>query len=297
VIGSELVRLHSAYQQALRPCHHLNWRGDPIDGPRDKPGVMLWAGRPHPATHDLLGKPRQLTGEETSGWMGPDDEHWLIGTLTAAATLTGDEAAQVILAQQARVFLWAETLPSEKPGWYTSGRRSARSVGYACYNAVLLYDALADRDLAERVRDRVVRRIREVYVPQLRDKDYWDVRVDDPRLGPGAWWIPWQQALGAFGLYVASKEFGEDEGVHVAHSGAWRVCADAWKLDGARWVSSPQQPVSGAMSWDASFNYFGMCLAPWVCQDHVGTAADLWQWLVANATEAKQTAWLPPEGA
>lgn len=296
--GPEQVRLLSAYQLASRPNHYRRADGSPLD-PSDKPGVMFWHSRPHDATHDLLGKDRGISPTDTDGWWGPDDEHWTLNELVAVARATGSPALQAELDQQARLFLFSKTLP-DRP-WFTSGPGASRAVGWECIVAVHLWENLADRQLAMRVRERCIQRIEQVFVPAFQDKDFWDVRVGDPRLGDGARWIPWQQAVGAYGLDLASERFGLPAGRAVALHGAQAVLRDAWSEVADRWVSRPSgvpaTPQPGGPA-DESFNYFGMCLAPVVVLKHHPDSLmprQLWNFLVANATLPKHFAWFPPE--
>ena len=72
-----------------------------------------------------------------------------------------------------RLFLWAQPLPG--PGreqWVTVGPGSARAVGWVCLLANHLWSNLEDRALASRVRDRMVQRITQVYVPAFQGKDW-----------------------------------------------------------------------------------------------------------------------------
>jgi hypothetical protein len=294
------VRYLSALALSHRPCHHLHADGRQRD-PSDTPKVMFWDGRPHPATGNLLGKPRTITPDETHGWWGPDDEHWLYNTLFAAYRLTGSPALQREIEQQARLYLFQKTVPSQNPGWFTSGGGAARSIGWECLLAVHLHRNLRDRALAARVADRWRARWTECWAPSLGREPgrlgWWDVRRDDPRLGTGDWAITWQCAVGAAFLDYAGEYFGVPAARELALEQARIVVEQGWTLRDGRWKSWAQQPLEGTLPPpDESFNYFGNCLAPWVIHDREGAAADLWQWLVANATEAKQTAWLPPTG-
>lgn len=299
-VGAEKVAYLSALKLFGRPCHHLEADGRIAD-PIDHPNAEFWYGRPHAALPDRLGKTASPSLELTHGWEGPDREHWLYNTLAAAARLTGSFALQWELEHQARLFLFSETLPSLQPTWFTSGADAARSIGWAGILAVHLWHCLEDRALAQRVADRWVSRVKEVYIPQLWNKSFniWDKRMDDPRLGAGAWWIPWQQAVGAYGLDLACAEIGPLEGREIALKGAKVVLENAWVF-GPRWTSKAQMPVIGGTFPlpDESFNYFGMPLAVAVVLKHEPTnerAQAVWKQLLTSEARSNDLAWLPPE--
>ena len=300
-LGAEKVAYYTALSMLKRPCHHLEANGSQAD-PTMHPGCVFWGCVPHynlVVSPDQLGKPRMVTTEEAYGWSGPDREHWLCNTVVAAAKLTGSYALQWELEQQARIFLFSETVPSMKPGWSTNGADAARSVGWAGILVVHLWECLEDRVLAQRVVDRWNARLREVYLPQITN-DIWDIRTNDPRLGQGDWWMPWQQAVGAYGLHLASSEFGSPEGMALAQKAARKVLQDAFRFENGGLLTSAQRPVLLATApayFDPSFNYFGMPLAvATILRSNPvdPVARPIWDWLVANAGWA--VSWLPPEG-
>lgn len=296
-----VVAYFAALSGMKRPCHYLEADGSQAD-PVNHPDCVFWAGKPHwhrGVSPDQLGKPRQPTDDECFGWGGPDREHWLINTLAAAARLTGSYALQWELEQQARLFLFSETVPSMKPGWSTNGTDAARSVGYAGILVTHLWHCLENRALAERVVARWHKRVVEVYSVQLgnRTDDIWDRRRDDPRLGAGDWWMPWQQALGAYGLHLACTEVGPIEGLELAVRGARAVLERGWKFDRDRgeWVTGSQgYPLAGEVVWNNEFRYFGMPLAAATVlrAGEDPRARAIWDQLVAGPGSRT---WLPPE--
>jgi hypothetical protein len=176
--GAEHVAYLSALKYAQRPCHHYESDGTPLDLARH-PGLFFWSSRPHRLSPDRLGKTRDLAPWDVPGeWFGADRQHWLLGTLAAADRIFGCPLLQRLLEHQATAFLAGETID---PALSTSHSGSARSPGYAGMVAVHLYRGLANRDLAERVKQRMRHRIREVYIPELSDLpgNLWDVRADD----------------------------------------------------------------------------------------------------------------------
>ena len=292
-VGCEQIAYLSALKLFARPCHHREADGRLAD-PLDHPNCVFWSGRPHfndGVSPDKLGKVGTLP--DTHGWSGPDREHWLYNTVAAAARLVDSPALQRMLEQQARLFLFGETV---KPGWSTSGRDAARSIGWAGIIAVHLWRGLEDRGLAARVRQRYLERWTTAYAPLL-DVDIWDIRTDDPRLGPGQWWLPWQQAVGAYGLDLAGQVFDIPGARIAALRGAQAVLREAWVQVGDRWQSRPQMPVAGGGNSDEVFNYFGMSMAVAAVLRHLPSdqkASAIWQQLQAGADEAKETAWLAP---
>ena len=298
-VGPEKVAYLSSLKLMARPCHHMRADGTPVD-PNEVLGVQFWHGRPHePSTHNLLGKARGIEAADASGWWGPDSEHWLYNTLAVAARVSGSRALQWELSNQARLFLMSQVLPG--PGhefWITAGPDASRAVGWTMLLADHLWRNLEDRALAERVKQRAIGRVQQVYVPAFAGRDFWDVRTDDPRLGSGPWWIAWQQSVGCYGLDVVSERFGLQEGRAVALRAARAVLRDAWKLVGGRWLSQPQRPVVGDTLRDESFNYFGMALSVAVVLRHEpenAQARAIWQQLLESAHQPGDWSWLAPE--
>lgn len=297
-IGAEQVRYLAALTQSRRPCHHLEADGSLLRL-AEHPDLVFWDGRPHKVavSRDQLGKPCDLKVSETKGYWGPDVEHWLIGNLSIAARITGSPALQWQLAAQARVYLLTYTIDPKLP--YQSQPFAARSVGWEAIAAVLLWQNLEYRDLAEQVRNRWLRRLELVLIPKLAAKaaDIWDPRKDDPRLGSGEWWMPWQQAVGAYGLEMAGTVFGREDARNLALRGARRVVEDGWVCEDAHWTTDYKRRVDGS-EWliDADWERFGMPLAVatvllhdpsnWPCRDI---------WAQIEATEKGGGQWIPPE--
>lgn len=286
-LGAEQVRYLNALRILSRPCHHLQEDGTIVDPSAMTPRLTYWDGMPfaHPVVnpYGLLGKPRNPTVDECHGWSGPDVEHWLMNQTVAAARLTGSRALQWELRCQAMVYFGQQTTYS---GWSTSQPWASRAVGWEAIAAVHLWRNLEDRLLAERVRLHWLDRFGTVIAPAWRDRDVVDVRFNDPRLGPGAWTIPWQASVGAYGLDLAGEQFGVPEARSIALRLASVVVRDAWDFRDGRWVSRAQQPVSGPyMFGDESFNGFGMPLAPAVVLRHDpnnARASSIWSQIAGN---------------
>ncbi|MBL8752257.1 MAG: hypothetical protein JNK15_03065 [Planctomycetes bacterium] len=301
-VGAEIVAYLSALKLAARPCHHREADGSQLD-PARHPQLVIWGGRPHWHTGvspDRLGKPVDLTVADAQGWWGPDVEHAMFATLTAGARLTGSPALQQLLRQQALQYPLQWTT---RPGWSTSEPFAARAVGWEGILAVHVWRDLEDRAVAGAVRAHYTQRVAMVLVPKLGATafDIWDVRVDDPRLGAGRRWIPWQQALGSYGLDLAGEQFGLQAARDVAIRAARRVLDDAWRQVGGRWVCCPSGLVAElggtGGTFDEGFAHYGMPLAAAVVLRHEPTHAKARAILAqvrTSATAPTHTRWLAP---
>lgn len=244
--GSEAVVYLSALKWANRPCHHLEADGSIVDTAAH-PQLTYWQGRAHynrGVSPDQLGKPRELRGEESNQWWGPDRDHWLIGYLTAAARLTGSHYCQWELQHQGQMFLGQETV---RPGWSTSGADAARCVGYAGMVATYLHCNMTDRELAGRVAQRWRDRWHLVYLPAFgtRPGNVWDPRNDarilqdfdvgrPKRYTLGTLW--WQQSLGAYGMDLAGEFLGPPAARDMALRAANATIDHAYRFQGNAWV-------------------------------------------------------------
>lgn len=295
-VGAEQVAYLGALKTLARPCHHLNADGGIVDPITAAPRLIYWDGVPHWHTGvspNRLGKAEWPTIEQTIGWAGPDVEHWFFNTTAAASRLVDSHALQWELRHQAHLYFgqWTTT-----PGWSTTQPYAARAVGWEGIAAVHLWRGLEDRVLAERVRAHWLKRANDVILPAWRDRDIVDIRTSDPRLGPGDWWIPWQQAVGAYGLDLAGAEFERPEIRALGLKAARVVLRDAWEQRDGRWVCRAQQSVAPPWSaGDESFNYFGLALAVAVVLRHEpkdARARAIWTQLLA--TPERGASWLAP---
>lgn len=294
----------SALCHAKRPCHHREVSGVIVDE-RQHPQLMLWHGRPHFAAPDHLGKTSALPdpgdGVDLShGWFGPDQEHWLVGRLFEATRMTNDPALQLELEHHAHLYLLSSTLP-DRP-WFTSGVGAARAVGYKGILVHRLWHALANRELADRVRERWWQVLAQILLPALETRDIWDIRTDVPSLGPGDWWMPWQQAVGAYGAWLACTLPGDAQlaarGKAMAQLAAEAVLRDGYvrQPDGS-WHTRPIKPVRGGGLATPDFNFFGMALAPATILSNNpthATASEVWRFLHEQAIAPSQLSWLVP---
>lgn len=203
------ARLEAAWNQAKRPCHHLDIAGNPLDPEAQSPRLVYWAGQPHWHTGvspNQLGKNRALTEADTHGWWGPDNEHFLLNNVAAAYELTGDMALHDELVHHAYLYLGSETVD---PGLATTQLCIARALGWGCLAMTHCYRLLRDRNLAERVRDRVLARIQQHQ--RTWGNQLWDVRPNPgnymgmPASQSPFFWMAYQQAVGAYGVFVAAR--------------------------------------------------------------------------------------------
>lgn len=303
--GVELVAYLNALQWSRRPCNHREADGSPLDPARHlSPRLLFSDGRAHWHTGvspDQLGKSPMLTDAQTSGgWWGPDVEHWLINGLAAGARMSGSPMVQQVLRAHATIYRLQQTTT---PGWSTSSVFASRAVGWEAIAAVQLFRNLEDRALAAAVRAHWRERWARVIGPAYRGKDVFDPRERDPRIfGDGTGWMPWQQAVAAYGLDLAGRVLGEPEACEIALRGARYVVQHGFRQEGGRWLSVKSVEVGGAgrIDPDNTFWLFGSPMAVWVVLR--GDASDdransIWQQMIADAQNAHQVCWLPPGAA
>ena len=236
--GSELVRYYTALGYGRQPCHHLESSGAVVT-PQGHPRLVLWAGRPHwhlGVSPDQLNKPRQQDGADTHGWSGPDRQHVWVHDLAAAWETTACPAIQDMLVHRAWNYLLEDTTD---PSLSTSGSDEPRSAGWRGLMVAHLYRCLRDRELADRVKQRWIDRVEKVYVPAWGYKDVWATyetnqtdAMDMVAFPRKAFW--YQQAVSAFGLWVASSLFNHGPGIDLALKGAEAVFLYGYK-DGVEW--------------------------------------------------------------
>lgn len=295
-VGAELVAYAAALKMANRPCHHLEQDGRHVD-PIAHPQALLWDGRPRfQISPDRLGKPRELNEPEAGGWWGPDVEHWLCNTLAAAARLTGSPACQWLLGHHARIYLAQRT---DVPSWSTSAIFSSRELGWEGILVVHLWRELEDRQLAERVAQRWRDRLAKIILPRLGNApgDIWDVRTQTSAslpIVPG--WMPWQQAIGAYGVDLACRVLGLPDGSAFALRAAKRVLADAWVQEGGRLVEYERLSLAGDRSRSGYFVTAWLPAAVAVVLRHEPNhekARAVWAQILADTANGSRS-WVPP---
>lgn len=282
----------SALKFANRPCHHRERDGSLLDYLGHlSPRLVIWDGRPHwsaVVSPDRLGKAAGTL--DANGWFGPDVEHAMHSTLAAGARLTGSPALQAELGAIARVYLFQWTIA---PGLSTSQPFAARAVGWEGILCTHLWRTLEDRALAQRVADRWRARF-DAFAWMLDDLD---VRTDDPRLGPGKRWIPWQQAIGAWGLDLAGRVLDRPAACAIALQHAHTILADAYVWRNNRWTTRDVVALDGAETTTGFFDLFGCPLAPQlVLRREPGNAKaqEIVGQVRAEAVQEKQARWLVP---
>lgn len=299
--GAELVAYLGALKMANRPCHHRELDGRMLDyDGHTVPRLLLWDGRPHwsiAVSPDRLGKQGELSVAAANGWWGPDVEHWLINTLMAATRLTGSPCCQYLLANHATIYHFQWT---SQPNISTSQTYAARAVGYEAMNAVAMWENLEDRSLAISVKQRWVDRFNSIIRPSYIGKDIYDLRFNDPRLGQGWWWLPWQQSVAAYGLYLAGAKFGIEDSTTIALRGANEVVKEGIYYDysASRWKCYSALSIDGQRNYDNIFWLFGTPLAPAVVNAVTPgspRAVASWLQMVDDSVQPNHTAWLIPK--
>jgi hypothetical protein len=180
--GPYYVTLYAGYSQLRRPCHHLEADGSLLDV-HAHPDLSFWVSQPNwpdSAASDHLGKSRMVTlGAETHGWEGPDSEHLFFGRQAQAEQWTASPALQWDLANEARLFLFTQTLD---PRFATTAISDAsRAWGWTALAAAWLFELLEDRTLAAAVRQRMHDRAALVYSRfgwLQKPAEWFDVRND-----------------------------------------------------------------------------------------------------------------------
>lgn len=295
--GVELVAYLNALQWSRRPCNHREPDGSPLDPARHvSPRLLFSDGRAHwhnGVSPDQLGKAPILTDTQTSGgWWGPDVEHWLINGLAAGTRMSGSPMAQAILRAHATIYRLQQTTV---PGWSTSSPFASRAVGWEAIAAVHLWRHLEDRAAAAAVRAHWLDRWARVLAPGLAASGYWADGFD-PR------WAPWQTAIAAYGVDLAGRVFGVPEAQQRALVAAKAVVASGFHQDqNGRWLaykSIAKPPAVPSPDTDNTFWLFGSPMAVWVVLRHEPAherARSIWAQMVADAQNAHQVCWLPPE--
>ncbi|HEU4418659.1 MAG TPA: hypothetical protein VFT55_06945, partial [Planctomycetota bacterium] len=295
--GAEQVIYFAALKMSARPCHHLEANGSQLSAAH--PNLVLWDSRPHivGVSPDQLGKPRhQNESVETSGWAGADVEHWFHNNTVAAARLTGSPAIQHLLSMQARLYPYQWT--TNPILQHQSVPFAARAVGWEGIMAVHLWTNLEDRALACATKEHWLERATLVLVPQLGTLpgDVWDWRRDN-RIGPGWRWVPWQQAVGAYGLDLAGEVLGHAGARDVALRAARAVIRDAYWWNGVRWTTRDMVALDEGLVTSGHYDFFGTPLAIATVLRHEpenAQAREIWNQVLAEASTPVHFAWLAP---
>jgi hypothetical protein len=118
------------------------------------------------------------------------------------------------------------------------------------------------------VLERSRQRVDLILLPKLQakvDKDgVWDARKDDPRLGQGRYWMPWQQAVGSFGLSILADLLKHGPAQSFAMDAARTVCGTYFQ-DGNKWRAPYAVSLDGMPDNVSDYSDFGCPLAVAVC--------------------------------
>jgi hypothetical protein len=256
--GNLLPSFFSALGLARRPCHWIEPNGELLEPDQHKQ-LVFWSGQPHwhrGVSPDQLGLPRLPSSLETCGWYGPDREHWFSNRLWFALASTASPALYRLAEHQAQLFCFGETV---EPGWSTSGAGTARGVGWTALVAANLLRLLRAGRLRDRFVKRLLERIERVIVPTLQPASLETIPVmhrhpgTDLRSGISpafpAWWQTWQQAVGAFGLWMLAEQ-------REVRAHGWGATADTLQtmaLAFARGVTdyaTTDEPNGDLKTWD-----------------------------------------------
>jgi hypothetical protein len=287
--GPYWVTYYAGLSQLRRPCHHLEADGSPLDWRAHK-DLSMWVSQPNfpdGAAVDHLGKPRMVQlGAETHGWEGPDSEHNFLGRLAQALQWTGSPALQWELANQARLWLFTETLD---PRFATTQITDAsRAWGWQALVAAWCWALLEDRELAAAVKQRAHDRFALLYsrFGAVLDKQvqWFDVRFGDDRIttairgGFQAGTLAYQQSQAAL-MQIAGETLADPLMIEWAQKLALTAINFGWTQDAtSRWVAwdmvgvnsdgSPlraDQMVEGNGAHRTGFFDTTWCaIAPWV---------------------------------
>ena len=177
------------------------------------------------------------------------------GLAVRGAPTVGSPAIQAQLAAQGRLYLLQWTVD---PKLATSSPGPARAVGWEGIGVVILWHSLDDRDLAAAVRDWWLARVDRVLIPRLGSTPIWHVIRNDPRLGDGEWWFPWQESVGPYGVDWGGETFGHAGARALALRGAEYVLEHGWRRVGDGWSPVPQMPGAGGDVPNDSWIGFGL---------------------------------------
>lgn len=234
-LPSMLLEVEAAVlQEACRPVHFFEADASPVD-PANHPDWVVWSGRTHwhpQVSKDRLGKPQPEPNYNSHGWTGKDRQHWSSNYLSAYALLTGAHWARLELANEARLYLAAQTVD---PKLTTSSSGAPRGAGRVALTAAWNLCVSDNQQLRERMDQRVDRiYYREWHGRELAPDKVRPMAVNgkDPRLlkGKHAFWNPWQDALAAVGFAAHHRMTGNEHARELAEQLAINVVRHGWHL-------------------------------------------------------------------
>ena len=272
--------LFMATEDTKRPGHYYETDASPVRH-ANHPQWVIWSGQTHWHTSvspDRLGKTLAGPGDVHHGWFGKDAQHHSSNLLTMAALLTGSYMLQDEADVEMEHYFAGMTLPSEYPGWSTSGKRAPRGFGRNTH-AVCNHYLLTGR---EEIKQHMLNRFHEVCDVQWDGADIAPVRnwghVLDNRVLNGLVeaWVPWNETLGFVGVVAL---------YNVTHDPVVRDLMIAWgvALVEYGWLATRDGPnllnaqVGGGVKWNPD----GSPLTPAQYLDpalfeHAGGGLQLW---------------------
>lgn len=208
--------LFMATAQTKRPGHYYETDASPVRHV-NHPQWVTWSGQTHwhwVVSPDRLGKNVPYISNPHHGWFGKDYQHHSSNLLSMAALMTGSYMLRDEADVEMEHYYAGMTLPSEYPGWSTSGKRAPRGFGRTTH-AICNHYLLTGR---EEIKDHMLNRFREVAMVQWDGANISPVRnwahVLDNRVLNGQYegWVPWNETLGFVGI-VALYNVTQDEDV------------------------------------------------------------------------------------
>ncbi len=273
VPGGYLPRYFAALGQSRRPCHFFEDDGSPLSP--DRENLCIWYGRPFHQWGDKLGRVRSLGEREAQGWSGPDEEHLFLNSLFVSYRQTGCQAIQAQIRNQAVLWLYSVTTDPKNP---LSRPGAARAVGWKGWAAWIFWHALEDRQLAQRIADRWVEYVDKVLAPKLPATQPWHTFAQT-KWGPGRWWFPYQQAIGAWGVWMASSLFGSGTGRRLAFDGAMMAIKFGYDVVSGTTYEGCSEDFAQQIKGASEYHDYGLPLALAVVRREGGLKAyeALWQ--------------------
>jgi hypothetical protein len=255
VPGGHLPRYFAALGQSRRPCHFFEADGSPLSP--DRENLCIWYGRPFHQWGDKLGRVRSLGEREAQGWSGPDEEHLFLNSLFVAYRQTGCQAIQAQIRNQAVQWLYYVVTDPKHP---LSRPGAARAVGWKGWAAWIFWHSLEDRQLAQRIAERWVEYVDKVLVPKLDPAKPWHTFAQ-PKWGTGKYWFPYQQAIGAWGVYMASRLFGSNAGCFLAFGGAMLAVKHGYDADNGTTYEGCREDFGEHIKGASEYHDYGLPLA------------------------------------
>lgn len=207
--------LFSVIAEAQRPTHFREADGSKVRA-AGHPLWVVWSGRTHyhpDVSKDRLGKPPWFPTFEDHGWSGKDNQHWSSLNLCGLYQLTGSHLLRSLIEDEVELYLAGQTVDPRLP---TTGRDAPRAIGRTLLTACWLWLCTGRADLKQRILDRV--RVSVAAAPAFQRPD-WPVRTlerngPDGRVLGGRWpfWVAWNEALAAPGLWAVHRLFGAEDG-------------------------------------------------------------------------------------